>query len=47
MLFAELLRAFDDVICCTFAPRIDVAGGEFLSKANRSARLDDVDHIVT
>ena len=47
MLLAELLCTFDDIICCTFPPSIDMAGGELLPEAGCPARLDDIYYIIT
>ena len=46
MLLTEPLGAFDNLIGCTSAPGVDVAGGELLSEAGCSAGVEDIDHIA-
>ena len=45
MLLAEQLGTLDDLIGGLQAPCVHVAGGEFLSEARRSARVQGVDHV--
>ena len=44
--FAELTGAFNDVLRSALAPGIDVAGGKFLTVADATARVDDIDHVA-
>ena len=43
---AELLRSFDNFVSGTFPPRIDMAGGEFLTVTDSPTGLDNINHII-